>query len=45
MRRYAEKRLREEEEMKELVQQVAEAHKNSKAAKIKLHKMKQRIGE
>ncbi|KAI4873340.1 hypothetical protein NFI96_029086 [Prochilodus magdalenae] len=43
MRKYAEKRLREEEEMKELVQQVASGHKNSKAAKIKLHELKQRI--
>uniref|UniRef100_A0AAR2M102 Cilia and flagella associated protein 99 n=1 Tax=Pygocentrus nattereri TaxID=42514 RepID=A0AAR2M102_PYGNA len=43
MRKYAEKRLREEEEMKELVQQVASGHKNSKAAKIKLQEIKQRI--
>ncbi|XP_066497031.1 cilia- and flagella-associated protein 99 isoform X2 [Hoplias malabaricus] len=43
MRSYAAKRLREEEEMKELVQQVVSGHKNSKAAKIKLHEIKQRI--
>lgn len=44
MRRYAEKRLQEEKEMRDLVQQVAEGHKNSKAAKEKLQKFKQRIG-
>lgn len=44
MRRYAEKRLQEENEMRDLVQQVAEGHKNSKAAKEKLQKFKQRIG-
>ncbi|XP_028994790.1 cilia- and flagella-associated protein 99 [Betta splendens] len=43
MRRYAEKRLQEEEEMRELVQQVAEGHKNSKRAKEKLLKLKQKI--
>lgn len=44
MRRYAEKRLQEEEEMRDLVQQVAEGHKNSKTAKEKLQKLKQSIG-
>lgn len=44
MRRYAEKRLQEEKEMRDLVQQVAEGHKNSKAAKEKLQKFKQSIG-
>ncbi|XP_026211638.1 cilia- and flagella-associated protein 99 [Anabas testudineus] len=43
MRRYAEKRLQEEKEMRDLVQQVAEGHKNSKTAKEKLQKLKQRI--
>ncbi|KAG8013378.1 Cilia-and flagella-associated protein 99 [Nibea albiflora] len=43
MRRYAEKRLQEEKEMRDLVQQVAEGHKNSKAAKEKLLKFKQSI--
>ncbi|XP_058256077.1 cilia- and flagella-associated protein 99 isoform X3 [Hemibagrus wyckioides] len=43
MRRYAEKRLREEKEMKELVQLVADGHKNSKAAKVKLQEIKKRI--
>ncbi|XP_027027980.2 cilia- and flagella-associated protein 99 isoform X1 [Tachysurus fulvidraco] len=43
MRRYAEKRMREEEEMKELVQMVADGHKNSKAAKAKLLEIKKRI--
>ncbi|MCI4382694.1 hypothetical protein PGIGA_G00017900 [Pangasianodon gigas] len=43
MRRYAEKRLREEKEMKELVQLVADGHKNSKAAKVKLREIKKRI--
>ncbi|XP_072546537.1 cilia- and flagella-associated protein 99 isoform X1 [Salminus brasiliensis] len=43
MRRYAEKRLREEKEIKELVQQVASGHKNAKAARVKLHELKQRI--
>ncbi|XP_042630299.1 cilia- and flagella-associated protein 99-like [Cyprinus carpio] len=33
MRKYAEKRLKEEKEMRELVQQVADGHKNSKAAR------------
>ncbi len=44
MRKYAEKRLKEEKEMRELVQQVADGHKNSKAAKAKLQEIKQRIG-
>nr|XP_046269897.1 cilia- and flagella-associated protein 99 [Scatophagus argus] len=43
MRRYAEKRLQEEKELRDLVQQVAEGHKNSKTAKEKLHKFKQSI--
>ncbi|XP_044023302.1 cilia- and flagella-associated protein 99 isoform X2 [Siniperca chuatsi] len=43
MRRYAEKRLQEEKEMRDLVQQVAEGHKNSKTAKEKLQKFKQSI--
>lgn len=30
--------------MRELVQQVADGHKNSKAAKAKLQEIKQRIG-
>lgn len=44
MRRYADKRMQEEQEMRDLVQQVAEGHKNSKAAKEKLQKLKQSIG-
>ncbi|XP_076605094.1 cilia- and flagella-associated protein 99 isoform X2 [Chaetodon auriga] len=43
MRRYAEKRLQDEKEMRDLVQQVAEGHKNSKTAKEKLQKFKQSI--
>ncbi|XP_071355067.1 cilia- and flagella-associated protein 99 [Trachinotus anak] len=43
MRRYAEKRLKEETEIRDLVQQVAEGHKNSKTAKEKLQKFKQSI--
>ncbi|KAK9533666.1 hypothetical protein VZT92_008771 [Zoarces viviparus] len=43
MRRYAEKRLQEDKEMRDLVQQVAEGHKNSKTAKEKLQKFKQSI--
>ncbi|XP_068436650.1 cilia- and flagella-associated protein 99 [Clinocottus analis] len=43
MRSYAEKRLQEEKEMRDLVQQVAEGHKNSKASKEKLLKFKQSI--
>ncbi|KAJ0008968.1 hypothetical protein NQD34_016383 [Periophthalmus magnuspinnatus] len=43
MHRYAVKRLQEEKEMKELVQQVSDGHKNAKAAKKKLHAMKQKI--
>ncbi|KAM9466778.1 cilia- and flagella-associated protein 99 [Clarias gariepinus] len=43
MRRYAEKRLKEEKEMRELVQLVADGHKNSKAAKVKLQEIKRRI--
>nr|XP_015195409.1 PREDICTED: cilia- and flagella-associated protein 99-like isoform X1 [Lepisosteus oculatus] len=43
MRRYAELRLEEEKGMKELVEVVAEGHKNSKEAKAKLKEYKQRI--
>ncbi|XP_046904382.1 cilia- and flagella-associated protein 99 isoform X1 [Hypomesus transpacificus] len=45
MQRYARKRLQEEQEIKELVKQVADGHKNSKAAKVKLQELKQRIAK
>ena len=45
MRRYAEKRLQEEKDTRQLVQQVSNGHKNVKVAKQKLHAVKQRIGE
>lgn len=44
MQRYAEKRMREDKEMRDLVQQVAEGHKNSKTVKEKLRQIKQNIG-
>lgn len=44
MQRYAVKRLQEEKEMRDLVQQVAEGHKNSRAAKEKLQEIKHSIG-
>lgn len=44
MQKYAEKRMQEEKELKELMQQVAEGHKNSKAAGEKIQKLKQNIG-
>ncbi|XP_069488221.1 cilia- and flagella-associated protein 99 isoform X2 [Ambystoma mexicanum] len=43
MRQYAENRLQEEKEMRELVEQVAEGHKNTKQARKKLQKYKQQI--
>uniref|UniRef100_A0A663NEU6 Cilia and flagella associated protein 99 n=1 Tax=Athene cunicularia TaxID=194338 RepID=A0A663NEU6_ATHCN len=43
MHLYAEKRLQEQKEMRELVEQVMEGHKNAKQAKIKLQKYKQQI--
>uniref|UniRef100_A0A8C5LSH8 Cilia and flagella associated protein 99 n=1 Tax=Leptobrachium leishanense TaxID=445787 RepID=A0A8C5LSH8_9ANUR len=43
MRQYAEKRLQEEKDMRDLVEQVAEGHKNTKQARIKLQKYKQQI--
>ncbi|XP_068005823.1 cilia- and flagella-associated protein 99 isoform X1 [Melanerpes formicivorus] len=43
MRQYAERRLQEQKETRELVQQVVEGHKNAKQAKIKLQKYKQQI--
>ncbi|CAL8272843.1 unnamed protein product [Merluccius merluccius] len=43
MQKYAKKRLQEEKGMRDLVQQVAEGHKNSKAAKMKLREFKQHI--
>ncbi|XP_053921609.1 cilia- and flagella-associated protein 99 isoform X1 [Cuculus canorus] len=43
MHHYAEKRLQEQKEMRELVEQVVEGHKNAKQAKIKLQKYKQQI--
>ncbi|KFP48412.1 hypothetical protein N323_01416, partial [Cathartes aura] len=43
MHQYAEKRLQEQKEMRELVEQVVEGHKNAKQAKIKLQKHKQQI--
>ncbi|XP_010152784.1 PREDICTED: cilia and flagella associated protein 99, partial [Eurypyga helias] len=43
MHQYAEKRLQEQKETRELVEQVVEGHKNAKQAKIKLQKYKQQI--
>ncbi|NXS74494.1 CFA99 protein, partial [Pandion haliaetus] len=43
MNEYAEKRLQEQKEMRELVEQVVEGHKNAKQAKIKLQKYKHQI--
>ncbi|NXQ80112.1 CFA99 protein, partial [Nyctibius grandis] len=43
MHQYAEKCLQEQKEMRELVEQVVEGHKNAKQAKIKLQKYKQQI--
>ncbi|NXJ02911.1 CFA99 protein, partial [Psophia crepitans] len=43
MHQYAEKRLQEQKEMRELVEQVVEGHKNAQQAKMKLQKYKQRI--
>ncbi|NXY81410.1 CFA99 protein, partial [Alcedo cyanopectus] len=43
MHQYAEQRLQEQKEMRELVEQVVEGHKNAKQAKIKLQKYKQQI--
>ncbi|KFP66159.1 hypothetical protein N322_00643, partial [Cariama cristata] len=43
MHQYAEKRLQEQKEMRELVEQVMEGHKNAKQAQIKLQKYKQQI--
>ncbi|NXJ41618.1 CFA99 protein, partial [Ciconia maguari] len=43
MYQYAEKRLQEQKEMRQLVEQVVEGHKNAKQAKIKLQKYKQQI--
>ncbi|XP_073504914.1 cilia- and flagella-associated protein 99-like isoform X2 [Phyllobates terribilis] len=43
MREYAEKRLQEEKEMRDLVEQVSEGHKNPKQARLKLQKYKQQI--
>ncbi|XP_064305059.1 cilia- and flagella-associated protein 99 [Phalacrocorax carbo] len=43
MHQHAEKRLQEQKEMRELVEQVVEGHKNAKQAKIKLQKYKQQI--
>ncbi|KAM4780707.1 cilia- and flagella-associated protein 99 isoform 3-T3 [Cyanocitta cristata] len=43
MHLYAEKRLQEQKEMKELVEQVTEGHKNVKQAKAKMQEYKQQI--
>ncbi|NWU30909.1 CFA99 protein, partial [Dyaphorophyia castanea] len=43
MHLYAEKRLQEQKEMKELVEQVAEGHKNVKQVKEKIQEYKQQI--
>ncbi|XP_028294627.1 cilia- and flagella-associated protein 99 isoform X2 [Gouania willdenowi] len=43
MKKYAEKRLQDEKTVRDLVQQIAEGHNNSKAAKEKLKKLKQSI--
>ncbi|XP_019382037.1 PREDICTED: cilia- and flagella-associated protein 99 isoform X2 [Gavialis gangeticus] len=43
MCQYAERRLQEQKEMRELVEQVVEGHKNVKQAKMKLQKYKRQI--
>ncbi|NXH94517.1 CFA99 protein, partial [Pachycephala philippinensis] len=43
MHLYAEKRLQEQKEMKELVEQVTEGHKNVKQVKAKIQEYKQQI--
>ncbi|KAM4723409.1 cilia- and flagella-associated protein 99 isoform 1-T1 [Anableps anableps] len=43
MQRYAEKRLQEEKELRDLVQQVAEGQHNPKVTKEKMKKLKQKI--
>ncbi|XP_062494690.1 cilia- and flagella-associated protein 99 isoform X1 [Pezoporus occidentalis] len=43
MHQYEEKRLQEQQEVRDLVEQVTEGHKNAKEAKIKLQKYKQEI--
>ncbi|XP_014463195.2 cilia- and flagella-associated protein 99 isoform X3 [Alligator mississippiensis] len=43
MCQYAERRLQEQKEMRELVEQVVEGHKNAKQAKMKLQKYKRQI--
>ncbi|KAM8938688.1 cilia- and flagella-associated protein 99 [Pelodytes ibericus] len=43
MRQYAEKRLQEEKDMRDLVEQVSDGHKNTKQARIRLQKYKQQI--
>ncbi|XP_038601489.1 cilia- and flagella-associated protein 99 [Tachyglossus aculeatus] len=45
MRRWAERRLQEEKEMRELVEQVMEGHKNTRQAQTKLQKCKRQIVE
>lgn len=44
MHLYAEKLLQEQKEMKELVEQVMEGHKNVKRVKAKIQEYKQQIG-
>ncbi|KAF4796510.1 cilia and flagella associated protein 99 [Turdus rufiventris] len=44
MHLYAEKRLQEQKEVKELVEQVLEGHKNVKQVKAKIQEYKQQIG-
>lgn len=44
MNLYAEKRLQEQKEMKEVVEQVMEGHKNVKQVKAKIQEYKQQIG-
>lgn len=44
MHLYAEKRLQEQKEVKELVEQVMEGHKNVKQVKAKIQEYKQQIG-
>ncbi|NWI93665.1 CFA99 protein, partial [Pitta sordida] len=45
MHQYAEKRLQEQKEIKELVEQVMEGHKNIKQVKTKLQEYKQQIAQ
>lgn len=45
MQEYVERRLQEEEVLKQVVEDIMSGHENAKQAKVRLHQYKKKIGK